>query len=77
MSFAGSSIIVDLNISAEEYLKLYQGSASSVLARSRDRRTIRFPAQVLRPFVTRDGVSGAFCIYFDKNMKFLRIDRVS
>lgn len=76
MSVRHSSIIVDLNISAEEYLKLYKGAASNVLARSRDHRNIRFPAHVLRPFVTRDGVRGAFCIYFDKNMKFINIDRL-
>lgn len=70
------SIILDIAISSEEYLKLYQGVAKDVFATSRDGRRIRFPAQVLRPFVTRDGVVGSFCINFDQNNKFQTIDRL-
>ena len=69
-------LIVDLSISPDEYLKLYQGVAKDVFARARDGRNARFPAQVLRPFVTREGVRGSFCIFFDQNKKFESIRRL-
>ena len=69
-------VIVDLAISAQEYLKLYRGLAADVYARARDGKRVRFPARVLQPFVTRDGVVGSFCIYFDQNRKFQSVDRL-
>lgn len=69
-------LIVDLSISPEEYLKMYQGVASSVHAHARDGRSIRFPANILQQFVTRDGIRGSFQIIFDDNMKFQAIRRL-
>lgn len=69
-------IIVDISISADEYLKVYQGAARDVVTQSRDGRQIRFPAHILRRFVTRDGIRGSFCIYFDQDRKFRSINRL-
>jgi len=69
-------VVLDLNISSEEYLKLYQGRAESVHAMARDGRSIRFPAHILRSFVTREGVRGTFVIHFDCDMKFQSIARI-
>ncbi len=70
------TLIVDLRISPDEYLKMYQGVASSVRAQARDGRSIRFPARILQPYVTREGISGSFLISFDEEMKFRAIDRL-
>ncbi|MFL0809521.1 MAG: DUF2835 domain-containing protein [Agarilytica sp.] len=70
------NLIIDLSIAPDEYLKLYQGVASSVRARARDGRSIRFPAHILKPFVTHDGVCGCFQIEFDNDMKFRSIHRL-
>lgn len=70
------SMIVDLHIPADEYLKMYQGVASSVRAMARDGRSIRFPARILQPYITREGITGSFLIYFDEEMKFRAIDRL-
>ena len=70
------SVIVDLNISPDEFLKLYEGIAENVNARARDGRRIRFPARILRSFVAREGVQGSFLIHFDDAMKFQSIDRL-
>lgn len=67
---------VRLLISADEYLRVYRGTARTVVAQSLDGRTIHFPVNLLQPFVTRDGVSGEFTIYFDEQRKFLRIEKV-
>ncbi|OZG71215.1 hypothetical protein BTA51_21435 [Hahella sp. CCB-MM4] len=69
-------IIVDLNISADEYLKHYQRVASMVETVSRDGLRVQFPTGILQRFVTREGVHGTFVIYFDDNNKFQRIERL-
>lgn len=68
-------IEVDLDISADEYLKHYQGVAKFVRATSRDGRTVHFPTNILQPFVRREGVQGRFIIWFDQDNKFQRIER--
>lgn len=69
-------VIVPLTISAEEYLKLYQGSARSVYAKTTEGKSIRFPANILQPFVTRAGIKGHFSIEFDQCNKFKTISRI-
>lgn len=70
------TIIVDLSIPADEYVALYQGVVKDVVAKARDGRVIRFPANILQRFVTRNGVYGSFAIYFDSGNKFCGIDRL-
>lgn len=70
------TIIVDLSISAEEYLKLYEGVAQNANAVARDGRRVQFPAHILRPYVTRSGIFGTFEISFDENLKFSAIRRL-
>lgn len=69
-------IQVDLRIAAEEWLRLYRGEAYQVSARSRDGRQVRFPARILQPFVSHDGVSGSFVITFDGSGKFMNIKKI-
>ena len=66
-------ITLRLSISADEYLKLYKGQARSVTAISVDGRTVRFPANILKPFVTRSGIAGIFSIRFNNDGKFQSI----
>ena len=72
----GQKVIVDVHISSEELLKLYEGMAKNARIMARDGRYILFPAHILRPYVTRSGVHGTFAIYFDETMKFQRIIRL-
>lgn len=67
---------VSLSISSHEYLAYYAGIADTVLAKSRDGRRIRFPARVLRPFLTHQGIHGNFRIQFDDRNKFVAIDQL-
>ena len=70
------SLQVSVSISRDEYLKWYQGAASTVLATTTTGQKVRFPANILRPFVTHEGVQGSFVIYFDDNNKFSDIRRI-
>lgn len=70
-------IIFNLNISAEEVLRYYQGVASMVSTRSIDGRTVRFPASRLRPFMSPSGIQGRFAISFDDSNKFMDMRRIA
>ncbi|MGD8430522.1 MAG: DUF2835 domain-containing protein [Ectothiorhodospiraceae bacterium] len=77
MAGAERLVTFRLSISADELRRYYGGAARDVLARTIDGRTVRFPARVLRPFVTRDGVSGVFRLRYDDQGRFLDIVRVT
>ncbi|WP_166263760.1 DUF2835 domain-containing protein [Marinobacter caseinilyticus] len=68
-------IFVDIAITSDEWLKLYQGIARDVHTVARDGRSVRFPARILSRFYLRDGVRGSFCITFDDAGKFVSIER--
>ncbi|WP_426417433.1 DUF2835 domain-containing protein [Aestuariirhabdus sp. LZHN29] len=70
------SLIVDILIPAEQYRAHYAGAVRQVQARSRDGRLVVFPSEILRPFVTRNGIEGSFRIEFDMQGKFQRIERL-
>ncbi len=71
------TLIVDLHIPAEEYLRHYQGHVTQVSAVARDGRRIRFPSRILQPFVSHEGIRGSFAIHFDEYHKFVSIDKIS
>lgn len=72
-----SEYLVQLNISAEAYQRLYRGTVRNVLARDSRGLAVQFPASALRPFVTREGVHGLFLIRVDADNKLLGITRRS
>ncbi len=69
-------VTLNLYISADEYLKLYRGQAHYASARALDGRKVRFPAHILKPYVTHEGIRGLFEICFDGQGKFLSIRRL-
>jgi len=69
-------ITIDLTISADEWLKVYKGTARTVSATSLDGRTMQFPASILQKYVTHFGISGRFDIYFNDAGKFSSITKV-
>ena len=67
---------INLNISRDEYLKWYSATAQHVITTALDGRKVRFPANVLQPFVTYSGVRGLFEIEFTESGKFRSIQRL-
>lgn len=70
------NVYVSLHIPNHRYLSYYQGTADTVLALASDGRRVRFPARVLRPFLTHDGIHGNFLIRFDDQHKFVSIEKL-
>lgn len=69
-------IKISIGIPADEYLRIYQGSARFIQAISTEGKRVRFPANILQPFVTREGVYGDFAIVCDAQHRFKNIIRV-
>ena len=70
------AVRVRVHLPAEELLRWYAGAVSEVQARADDGRTVRFPARLLQPWVTRDGVAGHFEIQYDGAGRFTGIRRL-
>lgn len=70
------NVTISLNISSDEYLRFYEGSAELVVAQAKDGRTVQFPANLLRQFVTHEGIVGQFIIEYDAQGKFSKILKV-
>ena len=70
------TVTVQLKIPYERFQAYYQGVVEYVMTTAKDGRTVKFPARVLRPFLSFQGISGTFEIKFDANLKFRSIRRV-
>jgi hypothetical protein len=70
------NLIVPLQINAEQYLTYYQGKVKNVSARATDGCQVLFPANILKPFITNQGISGVFKLNFDTNGKLISINKL-
>ncbi len=70
------NILIDLSISAQDYLAHYQGTARDVLATTHDGLSVRFPSSVLQKFVTHSGIHGTFRLVFNEANKLTAVERV-
>ncbi len=57
-------------------LRYYRGKAACVSVVAEDGRRVRFPAENLRPFVTREGIHGRFALRFDEHNRLQGMDRI-
>lgn len=71
------TLIIDLHISADEYLRHYRGSVNKVICTARDGRKVQFPSGILQRFVTRDGIHGSFRLLIDDNNKLVDAEKIS
>lgn len=66
-----------LDISAEQYLDYYRGTARHVVARTTTGLVVQFPASLLQRFVTAEGIHGHFVLTADAQFKHAALQRVS
>lgn len=71
-----ASLIVDIHLPKEEYLKVYQSYVRQVRAVARSGESVRFPVTVLQPFLGHDGIRGSFELHFDGNNKYVDIKKL-
>ena len=73
---ASRKLHVILHIPATEYQSYYSGAVRNVAATATNGLKIQFPANILRPFISHDGIHGEFVIEFDDDNKFVGIDKI-
>jgi hypothetical protein len=71
------SLIVELNIDRDEWLKLYRGQSQLVRARSREGLSVQFPANILSNYISHQGVAGNFRITFTNEGKFHSVEKLN
>ena len=70
------SLVLDIALSAERLVAIYQGRANRILLHSRDGRRVSVPAHHFRPFLTHDGVYGSFVLEFSDKGELLSLRRI-
>ncbi|MFZ6049620.1 DUF2835 domain-containing protein [Pseudomonas sp. CR3202] len=71
------SLMLDISLTADEFLAVYQGRANRVLLRSRDGRKVSLPARHLRPHLGHAGVRGTFELEFSGEGRLLNLRRLA
>ncbi|MDH5256730.1 MAG: DUF2835 domain-containing protein [Gammaproteobacteria bacterium] len=71
------SIQFSIKLSYEKYTAYYKGYAQNVLVRAFDGRNIQFPAEILKPYLTHEGINGVFIIHFDDRNKYKSLQKIS
>jgi hypothetical protein len=66
-----------LQLTADQFLRVYQGTAKRVSVIASDGRRIEFSAQNIRKFLTHDGISGSFEMELTAENKFVAIKRIN
>ncbi len=65
-----------VNVTHEEFLSIYKGTANALLVRAEDGRRIQIPANNFRKFVTAAGLQGHFEMELDGNSRLVNLTRV-
>jgi hypothetical protein len=66
-----------LQLTADQFLRVYQGTTKRVSVIASDGRRIEFSAQNIRKFLTHDGISGSFEMELTAENKFVAIKRIN
>jgi hypothetical protein len=66
-----------IDIGADEWLRVYQGTAHRVRVRDEEGRVIDFSAALMRTHVRHDGVHGLFQMQLDENNRLIAMQRLS
>jgi len=65
-----------LNLSYDQYLAVYQGTAKTVIAKADDGRNISFPASNIQRYLSKTGIQGYFEMELTTKNKFVAIKRL-
>ena len=66
-----------LNITADQYLNFYRGTAKRISVMATDGRRIEFPAQNIQPYLTKTGIQGLFEMRLSAENKFVSLKKIS
>ncbi|MGD9591784.1 MAG: DUF2835 domain-containing protein [Candidatus Berkiella sp.] len=67
------TLLVQIVISPQAFLKYYQGVAQNIVVHAVTGERVQLPASALRKFVTPHGINGRFEVSFSETGKLLNI----
>lgn len=70
------TIRFSVQLSYEQYLKVYQGIAKTITVVSDDGRNVVFPAGNIQSFLTKQGINGYFEMALTPQNKFIGIKKL-
>ena len=70
------TIRFSIQLSYEQYLKVYQGIAKTITVVSDDGRKVVFPAGNIQSFLTKQGINGYFEMELTFQNKFIGIKKL-
>jgi hypothetical protein len=65
-----------LQLSYDQFLKVYQGMAKNVSVIASDGRRIAFPAGNIQPYLTKEGIRGSFEMELTIENKFISLKKI-
>ena len=68
--------IFSLSIGEHQTRTFYAAQYNRVRVVAENGQTISLPWEVFKPYVTQDGISGKFAVYFDAHGKFKELKRI-
>jgi Protein of unknown function (DUF2835) len=66
-----------LNLSYDQFFKVYQGIAKNISVVADDGRRVEFPAGKVQPYLTNQGVQGYFELELTAEYKFVSIKKLN
>ena len=70
------SIQFSLDLSYDQFLKVYQGTAKNISVVADDGRRIVFPARNIQSFLTKNGIKGYFEMTLTAENKFISLKKL-
>lgn len=77
MSHPSQLLRFRLDLSYEQYLAVYQGTAKTVIAIADDGRRIQFPAGNIQRYLSKAGIKGYFEMELTAENKFIGIKKLA
>ncbi len=65
-----------IQLSYDQFLKVYQGIAKNISVVADDGRRVAFPAKNIQSFLTREGIKGYFEMELTTENKFIQITKL-
>ena len=69
--------VVDLRLTRDQVLRMYQGSVNALVGQARNGQRIRFPLRTPRQFVDSEAVNGTFQLAVALEHRLVSIERLS
>jgi len=71
-----STIRIFVDVGRDDLLRWYRGEARHLIATAADGRRISLPVEVMRRFVSGDGLQGWFLLSLDADHRFVGLRRL-